>query len=128
MRDLVVSDRVSLVCVQETKMVVIPPDIILSMLGSGFDYAFLPADGPERGILVAWRTDVWSHYRRRLLPRVPNALGEGPKTLGEAFPECNTRGRASGDASHGKEAFPECQKSYTRGSLPRVSSSPSGTI
>jgi hypothetical protein len=48
------------------------------------------------------------HYRRQLLPRVPNALGEGPKTLGEAFPECNTRGRASGDASHGKEAFPEC--------------------
>jgi hypothetical protein len=52
----------------------------------------------------------------------------GPKTLGEAFPECNTRGRASGDASHGKVAFLECQKSYTRGSLPRVPSSPSGTI
>jgi hypothetical protein len=50
-----------------------------------------------------------------LLPRVPNALGEGAKTLGEAFPECNTRGRASGDASHGEEVFPECQKSYTRG-------------
>jgi hypothetical protein len=49
------------------------------------------------------------HYRRQLLPRV-------------------TRGRASGDASHGKEAFPECQKSYTRGSLPRVPSSLSGTI
>jgi hypothetical protein len=34
------------------------------------------------------------------------ALGEGPITLGEAFPECNTRGRASGGASHGEEAFP----------------------
>jgi hypothetical protein len=50
-----------------------------------------------------------------MLPRVPQALGEEAKTLGEAFPECNTRGRASGEAAHGEELFPECQKSYTRG-------------
>jgi hypothetical protein len=42
------------------------------------------------------------HYGRHMLPQMPNALVEGTKTLGEAFPECNTRGRASGDASHGK--------------------------
>jgi disease resistance protein RPM1 len=68
------------------------------------------------------RNARYRHYRSRLLPRVPNALGEGAATLGEAFPECNTRGRASEDASHGKEAFPESQKSCTRGSLPRVPS------
>jgi hypothetical protein len=50
----------------------------------------------------------WCHYRRRRLPRVYLALGEEGKTLGEAFPECNTRGRGSGDASHGKDVFPEC--------------------
>jgi hypothetical protein len=45
------------------------------------------------------------HYGRRRLPRVSNTLGKAPKqTLGEGFPECNTRGRPSGDASHG-EAF-----------------------
>jgi hypothetical protein len=60
------------------------------------------------------------HYRSHPLPRVPKALGEEPKTLGEAFPECNTRGRASGEVVHGEEVFPECQKSYTRGRLPRV--------
>jgi hypothetical protein len=27
---------------------------------------------------------------------------EGKKTLGGAFPECNTRGRATGDATYGK--------------------------
>jgi hypothetical protein len=37
------------------------------------------------------------HYRRRGLPRVPVALGEGPVALGEAFPECNSRGRGSGE-------------------------------
>jgi hypothetical protein len=47
---------------------------------------------------------VCIHYGRRRLPRVTNTLGEGTKTLGEGFPECNTRGRPSGDASHG-EAF-----------------------
>jgi hypothetical protein len=76
----------------------------------------------EEHVVQAPATAAQRHYRRQLLPRVPNALGEGAKTLGEAFPECNTRGRASGDASHGEETFPECQKSYTRGSLPRVSS------
>jgi hypothetical protein len=59
------------------------------------------------------------HYKRQLLPRVSNALEEGAKTLGEAFPECNTRGRASGDAPHGEEAFPECHPS-TRGSFDAV--------
>jgi hypothetical protein len=42
---------------------------------------------------------------------VPNALGEGPKTLREAFAKCNTQGRASGDASHGEATFPECRAS-----------------
>jgi hypothetical protein len=54
-------------------------------------------------------------------PQAHHTTG-GTETLGEAFPECNTLGRASGDTSHGKEVFPECQKSYTRGSLPRVPS------
>jgi hypothetical protein len=35
------------------------------------------------------------HYRRSPLPRVSKALGDDPKTLGESFPECNTRGRGS---------------------------------
>jgi hypothetical protein len=48
------------------------------------------------------------HYGSMSLPRVSNALGEDPKTLGEGFPECNTRGRPTGEAVHGEEAFPEC--------------------
>jgi hypothetical protein len=63
---------------------------------------------------------TYIHYRSHPLPRVPQALGEELKTLGEAFPECNTRGRASGEAAHGEELFPECQNSYNWGRLPRV--------
>jgi hypothetical protein len=55
--------------------------------------------------------------KSRPLPRVTNALGEDPKTLGEGFPECNTRGRPTGEAVHGEEAFPECQISCTQKSL-----------
>jgi hypothetical protein len=93
-----------------------------------------PVDG-RTGSVKKGRPTVWSpfmhwamwdrytnllHYRSHLLPRVPQALGEEPKTLVEAFPECNTRRRAFGEAAHGEELFPECQKSYTRGILPRV--------
>jgi hypothetical protein len=63
-----------------------------------------------------------THYGSRSLPRVSITLGEDPKTLGEGFPECNTRGRPTGEAVHGEDAFPECQISCTRRSLPRVSS------
>jgi hypothetical protein len=64
---------------------------------------------------------LYYHYGIRRLPRVPNTLEEGAKTLGEGFPLCNTRGRPSGMLLTGKppspsaksralgEAFPECQ-------------------
>jgi exonuclease III len=54
LRDLVASNRILLVCVQETKMAVIERPDVLSILGPGFDYFFLPADGVRGGILVAW--------------------------------------------------------------------------
>jgi hypothetical protein len=54
-----------------------------------------------------------------MLPQVPNALGEGSKTLGGDFPECNTGGRATGDASHSEEGFPECHPN-SRGTFDAV--------
>jgi hypothetical protein len=60
LRDLVASDRILLVCVQETNMVIIERYDVLSILGSCFDYSFLPADGVRGGILVAWRMDTWA--------------------------------------------------------------------
>jgi hypothetical protein len=44
--------------------------------------------------------------------------GKGQKHSGKPSPSAKcTRGRASGNASHGKEVFPECQNSHTRGRL-----------
>jgi hypothetical protein len=78
-------------------------------------------------------------YGSQWLPRVPVALGEGTVALGEAFPECNTRGRGSGEAAHGEQAFPRvphiahsgkrCSRSLCRFSvlpLPREFSYPLG--
>jgi hypothetical protein len=68
-------------------------------------------DGLTRD-LPPFRSVVWSHphYRSHPLPRVPKALGEEPKTLGEAFPECNTRGRASGEVVHGEKLMKYIKK------------------
>jgi len=53
-------ERVSLLCLQETKLSCIPANVTSDMLGAGFDYFFLPANGVAGGILVAWRSSVWS--------------------------------------------------------------------
>jgi hypothetical protein len=67
------------------------------------------------------RDQEWhSHYGRRPLPRVPNALGEDPKTLGEGFPKTLGEGlpgkrftekRPSPSAKYRAlgEAFHECR-------------------
>jgi hypothetical protein len=47
-------------CVQETKLHIISDDLVSGMLGSGFDYAYVPAVGTGGGILAASRTTVWS--------------------------------------------------------------------
>ena len=53
-------EKVSLLCLQETKLSCILVNLINDMLGAGFDYFFLPANGAAGGILVAWRTSEWS--------------------------------------------------------------------
>src|SRR6266540_900666 len=44
--------QVSLLCIQETKLDVIAPAVLLEMLDTGATF--------RGGILVAWRTDIWS--------------------------------------------------------------------
>lgn len=52
---LVDSCRVDIVCLQEMKMSVMPPGVILSMLGSDFTHwVDLSADGASGGIVLAW--------------------------------------------------------------------------
>lgn len=54
-RTLVDSCRVDIVCLQETKMTVMPPGVILSMLGSDFtQWVDLPAAGASGGVIIAW--------------------------------------------------------------------------
>ena len=56
-RVLVDSAKIDIICLQETKMVAITRQTILSMLGSDFDNNFicLPSVGASGGILIAWR-------------------------------------------------------------------------
>jgi hypothetical protein len=58
--EVVWQERVSLLCIQESKLVVVNDSLINSMLDSSFAYDFVPAIGMCGGILVAWPSDVWS--------------------------------------------------------------------
>jgi exonuclease III len=58
--DLVTQERISLLCLEETKIHVIENQFINAMLGPSFDYASLLANGTHGGILVAWRSAIWN--------------------------------------------------------------------
>lgn len=58
-RTVVEQERVSLVCLQETKLHVIDDSIVCDLMGGSFDYFFLPVDNTRGGILMAWRSNVW---------------------------------------------------------------------
>lgn len=46
-------------CLQETKTDVIPAAWAAELMGTSFDYYYLPSRGASGGILLAWRTDRW---------------------------------------------------------------------
>jgi hypothetical protein len=69
--EMVVQECISILCIHETKLHVIEPSLIESMLGRSFAYKFVPTCGTQGGILVAWCTSVWcgSHIHQS-----PNVL------------------------------------------------------
>jgi hypothetical protein len=57
-RDMVQASNPKLVCLQETKLAVVTPQLAADILGQRFnEHRFLPADGTKGGILVGWHTD-----------------------------------------------------------------------
>jgi exonuclease III len=58
--NLVVSERISILCIQETKLGVVDDQLILSIIGPSFDYHFVPAVETRGGILDAWHRDKWA--------------------------------------------------------------------
>jgi exonuclease III len=57
---LVSTERPSIVCIQETKLDVISLFDVIQLLGHGFDYSYHPAAQTRGGVLVAWRSSIWS--------------------------------------------------------------------
>jgi exonuclease III len=59
LREFLSELRVSIVCFQETKLVVIDDFIIMQSLGPSFNgFSYLPAIGTRGGILLCWDTSV----------------------------------------------------------------------
>jgi hypothetical protein len=55
----VATERLSLVCIQETKIDVISDFDVIQLLGPGFEYVYLPTIHTRGDILVAWRASSW---------------------------------------------------------------------
>jgi exonuclease III len=60
LHSLVASERLSLICIQETKLVVISDFDLVQLIGAGYEYSLLLAAGSCAGILVAWKSSTWS--------------------------------------------------------------------
>jgi exonuclease III len=58
--DLVAVERLSIMCLQETKRDVFSDYGIMQLLRRGFDYYYLPTIQTRSGILLAWRSAYWS--------------------------------------------------------------------
>jgi exonuclease III len=58
-RDIVEQHRISVLCLQETKIEDLSVAMNIDISGMDFDYAFLPAVGVAGGASVAWRRDLW---------------------------------------------------------------------
>jgi exonuclease III len=64
---LVEATSADIVCIQETKIVAMSQQVILSTLGSSFtDFLELPAVGASGGILIAWKHHVNTTGARRV--------------------------------------------------------------
>jgi exonuclease III len=59
LRELVVAERPSIVCLQETKVAIISNSDVLQFIGHGFDYFYRPTDGTRGGIHMAWQPSTW---------------------------------------------------------------------
>jgi len=59
-REFVDQHRVSVLCVQETKVANFTVLMASDLTGSSFDYVCLPTVGASGGTLVAWRRDLWA--------------------------------------------------------------------
>jgi hypothetical protein len=57
---LVGQERISLLCLQMTKLHDCNDALINGLLGSNFSYSFIPAIGLQGRILVAWKLAVWT--------------------------------------------------------------------
>jgi len=59
LRNLIIAQRPSLICIQETKLSAICNATAIEFLGPAYDYVYLPAVGVARGIALAWDREVW---------------------------------------------------------------------
>lgn len=62
-REFLLQERVSLLCLVETKINVLSASMAAELMGTMFDYVCLPASGASWGIILGWCRDTWCFYR-----------------------------------------------------------------
>jgi exonuclease III len=82
-REFVASLRVTIVCLQETKLDVIDDFLVMQCLGPSFDgYVYVPADETRGGILLAWNKSYVD---------IESASFDSYAITGEVIPRDNNR-------------------------------------
>jgi exonuclease III len=57
-REFLLQERASVACLTETKIVVLRITMVYDLMGTGFDYVCLPAQGASGGIILGWDREV----------------------------------------------------------------------
>jgi exonuclease III len=59
-REFLMQERVSVACLVETKLDVLPQAMASELFGMSFDYVLLPSFGASGGIVLTWNHDIWT--------------------------------------------------------------------
>lgn len=65
-RSIAFEHRASIICIQETKIALYNSSMNTDVVGSDYDFAYLPTDGASGGAVTCWRRDLWTASDRSI--------------------------------------------------------------
>jgi exonuclease III len=89
--EFLLQERVSALCLVETKLDVLSTSLATDLMGAGFDYMCLPSMGASGGIVVAWSCDAWEvttrtyHSHSITIHIAPTSSPSSPWTLSVVY-------------------------------------------
>jgi hypothetical protein len=99
-REFLLKERVSLLCLVETKLDVMSASMANDLMGTRFDYVCLPSLSAQGGIVVAWDRAYWAVFSRachNLSFSICVAPSDAPSSSWTSFAHCGQGAPAAAD-------------------------------